>query len=122
MSARSEIADALASVLPEARVIGYAKTIDNMPVGQPVVMVYRENVIPSGIGGTRTETIVVWVATNVTDPEKADDTLDPFLDTVLDVLEGRAFAPLVWSEALREALADTYPAYKITTTIQTKKE
>jgi len=122
VSARSEVADALATAVPEARVIGYAKAIDNMPPGQPVIMVYRENVVPSVIQGTRTETLVVWVATNVTDPEKADDTVDPFLDRVLAVLEGPAFQPLSWSTAEREALADAWPAYKITTTIQTKKE
>ena len=122
MSTRSEIADALATAVPEARVIGYAKSIDNMPVGQPVIMVYRETVTPSAIQGTRTEAITIWVAHNATDPEKADDLLDPFLDRVLEVLEGRAFKPLSWTTAEREALADAWPAYKITTTIQTTKE
>jgi len=122
VSTRAEIADALATAIPEARVIGYAKSLDNMPVGQPVVMVYRESVTPSPIQGTRTEALTVWVAVNVTDPEKADDVLDPFLDRVLEVLEGRAFKPLAWVTADREALADAWPAYKIQTTIQTRKD
>lgn len=122
MSTRSEIADALATAVPEARVVPYAKSVDNLPVGQPLIMVYRETVTPSVIQGTRTQALTIWVANNVTDPEKADDVLDPFLDRVLDVLDGPAFAPLQWTTAEREALADAWPAYKITTTIQTKKE
>ena len=121
MSTRSEIADALATAVPEARVIGYAKSIDNMPVGQPVIMLYRESVVPSPHQGLRTEALSVWVAVNVTDPEKADDVLDPFLDRVLEVLDGRAFKALTWTTADREALADAWPAYKVQTTIQTQR-
>jgi hypothetical protein len=117
------VADALAAALPDARVLPYAKGLDNLAVGQPVVMVYRASVVPSIVQGTRTDEIAVWVVVPNADPAKTDDLLDDLLDDVLAVLELKPNLPsLSWSEATRDVLFDTWPAYRVTATILTAKE
>lgn len=122
VSTASTIADALAAALPQAKVLPYAKGVDNMPVGQPFVMVYRTQVAPGIHQGTHTETVAIWVANPVTDPARADEDLEPLLDAVLEVLDGKPLPSLSWELAERVALTEAWPAWQINATILTAKE
>lgn len=122
MSARQDVADALEAALPYARVLPYAKGLDNLPPGQNVLMVYRSQVTPSIVQGARVDELAVWCVVPNVDPGKVDDLLDDLLDDVLDVLADKPFQALAWSAAERDVLFDSWPAYKITATIQTRKD
>lgn len=121
MSARTELADALADALPGARVIPYARGLDNMPPGQAVAMVYRASTTPSPVQGARTDELAIWLAVPNADPAVVDDLLDDLLDDTLAVLDGKPFPSLSWDEATRDVLFDTWPAYKITVHLLTAK-
>jgi hypothetical protein len=120
VTTRSEVAAALTAAVPAARVIPYAKSIDNIARDQPVLMVYRESVAPHQILGCHTETLTVWAAVPTTDPA-GEDLLDALLDDVLAVLDGKPLPSLGWDVAERDALGDAWPAYKITTNVVTRR-
>lgn len=117
MSTRADLAQLLTDQLgTDARVIGYAKSVDNIARDQSVVMVYREQVVPSPLESARVDTIAVWCAVPQTDPATADDALDALLDRVLSVIDSDDLPALIWSDAERGTFDDTWPAYKITAT------
>ena len=117
MSARTDLADALRTALPAGwRVI--ASDVAGT-VGKPTVLVYRAEVTHRGEGGLRDNTLtVVVVGPKQIDP---DDDLDGYLDDVLDVLDATPL-PVAWTTAERSVYDDTFPAYKITTTMTTRDE
>jgi len=90
---------------------------DNPAIDRPTVMVYTEQVVPGPTQGLRTTTVAVWLLT----PKQTGgtDQAEQMLDAALDAL-GDADA-LTWSSADYQVWAETYPAYRITTTLITDR-
>lgn len=119
MSIRAEIATALAEAIPSARVLPYAKNLEGLTIGQPVLMVYVESATPGIVRGTRTNNVAVWVVGTRTDPTRTDDELEALLDAALTGLE--SIKSLIWTTAERQAPDDSVNAYKITATVQSQR-
>lgn len=117
--ARLRIASGITTLLPDARVIPYAKSIDSIPTGQPVVMVYVSDLIPSPVGfGAVIESIVIALLTPLTDPAKADEDLEGYLHQIVGwLLLDESVADVSFTKAERTAVLD-YPAYEITCSAQ----
>lgn len=121
MSVRSDLAAALADVLPNNyRVVPYAKSLDRVEKGKPVVMVYRSVVEPASTFGHLTNEMAVWVIHPELNPGAVDDVLDDSLDVVLAALDLTRLT--TWSRAERDRFDDAFPAYRVTCETTSTKE
>lgn len=85
------------------------------------VSVYRTVTEPAANRqGARRHELHVAVMSSHQDPARADEALDVALDAVLDVLDtDDQLRGLAWSEARRTVIADTYPAFDVTSEVYT---
>jgi hypothetical protein len=131
VSVQQTIADVLAAALNEEPPVpagyivrGYWWRPDAAEPGKTYVSVYRTTVAPSpAAAGARRHDVEIVVMSSKTDPATADDDLDAALDAVLDVIDDDAqLSGLVWDQAQRGVIAETYPAYTISGWVGTNRE
>ena len=114
MSVRTDLGDALSSVLPNTfRIITDYRDIGELPPEiTGAVQLIRSTVQNLGIGRQK-QTFELWVIDPHLTPELAEDSLDDNLDLVIEALEGNDW--LVWTEASRTLHpGGKYEAYKMT--------
>ena len=122
MSARSELHDALAELLPpDVELVAYSRQID--PPAKSTVMLRLDKVRPSSssAGHRDYEYALVLIAAK-TATGYADDELEDLLEDVLFVLEQRHGLAVTWSEATRSVYADSNPAFEVPIVVTTAKE
>lgn len=122
MTVRSDLAAALADVLPDNyRLVPYAKSLDRVDKGRPVVMVYRASVAPSPTAFQALDNeMIVWIIHPELNPGEVDDALDDSLDVVLAALDLTRLT--TWSRAERTAFDETFPGYRVTCQTTSSKE
>lgn len=124
MTVRSDLAAALKDELPNVyRIIPYAKNLDRIDKGRPIVMLYRESVEPSATLPAHhlTNTITVWILHPEVKPGDVDDALDNSLDIVIAALDATRLT--TWSRAERGLWGDDeYNGFKITCETHSEKE
>lgn len=114
MSARRDLVAALRAGLPGWRITGYPRVPGD--IHRPTVMCWQDRLTRSeqiNLDRVRA-TLTIWVLTAKDHPEQVDDDLDDLLTEVLAVLQPLTW--LMWTEAERGVLADTFPGYQITAT------
>lgn len=118
MSARTEVAAALAAALPAAWIIRLSENVpDGIETGTYQVMVSAGAVRPGASLGLRQWTVVIDLMTAKQD--EPDDDLEAGLAVLLDTLD--TLPVLAWTEAERVTISETFPAYRITLTTQHRK-
>ncbi|RZU64605.1 hypothetical protein EV379_0908 [Microterricola gilva] len=119
---RAQLAAALRAALPGSYTV-YGYPLNLGPLSAAVtaaIVVERRKVEPAPNQGSARETFWIWVITDQLDEEKAEDTLDTALTTVLDAL-----LPLTWCtapDATRDRYDEQKHAYRIEITVNTNKE
>lgn len=68
------------------------------------------------VGNTLQRSILVFVVSRLNTPGAADDNLETLTEEVLAALDAATF--LMWTDAERVAYLDSFPAYKITLTME----
>lgn len=114
MSARTELAAALAAALPDWLIISDARALDTVPRSTAVLWTSRIN-RPAKLGlDLLTTELTLWVLTPTSDPTRLEDALDVGLVDVMAALEPlQAFA---WTEAERGTLADRFDGWRLSIT------
>lgn len=122
MSARTDLASALAVAFPEWDVIpspGLPDSIDG-----PTLILYSEKLRPGPALGTRQAELVLWLLTEYTmdngDDQGVEDELDRTSALLLAALE--TSPGLGWTEAERSQLGDIWPGYRVTVTLTYRKD
>lgn len=126
MSARQELAEAIAALLPDTvRVIDHPRELDAIPGDvRAVVMISRTAVRPgSNSMGALAQAFELLVIEPTTEPGGSEDSLDEITDELIEIFEELTW--VAWSEATRSTYAKRYPTYKFDLTAATtitKKE
>lgn len=119
MSARQQLADALAPRLPDnVRVIDHPRELDAIPGDvRAVVMISRTTVRPVRID-TLAQAFELLVIEPTTDPGGSEDSLDEITDQLIQILEKLTW--ITWEAATRSTYAKRYPTYKFDLTAITE--
>lgn len=112
MNARGVLAQALATALPDVRVLGYPADVE--AVTRPTVMLWQSLIERSDLLGLdRVKvTLELWALVATEDPARADDALDEHLENVLYALQDLTW--LDWTTAERGVLAERFHGYRVT--------
>lgn len=132
MSVQRDVAAVLDAALNEEPeqpagyiVRGYSWAPDGAEPEVTYVSVVRTLVAPAeGVAsGARRHDIQITVMATKSAPGEADDAIDAALDAVLNVIDNdQQLRGLVWTQAERGVIAETYPAYTITGWVGTNQE
>lgn len=113
MTARSEVVDALDTLLPDVTVLPYARNVT--PPAQPLVMVRVDRVEPAPeVPNHNRYTFALVLLGSKNEPGPADDELDELLEQVIYTINSED-SVLTWTSAVRGTYENTsYPAYEVT--------
>lgn len=120
MNGRTYLKQKLTETFPTWKVIPYDKMPD--AIGSPTVVFYRSNVasLTEAPIGSWAHTHTLYVLSPKQVGEEAIDDLDTLLDELLAFLD---LTPgITWTTAEYEVLGETFPTFRITAVIRTKKE
>lgn len=118
---RAMVAADLERILPDNyRVIPYAKSVDRVEKGKPVLVLYRESVEQGATHSGLINQLTLWVLHPELAPGAVDDALDDSLDIVIAAIDESTLT--VWTRAERGTFDDTYPSFKVTLETYSQKE
>lgn len=122
MSARQELADYLAPLLPGWKIVASFRPIDT--IERPTVRIGLKSLAPhaeAGYGTARTVTGTITVASHLRDFAKAEDQLDNnLLPALLEAIE--AHPTVIWTDAEMTKWQADQLAYDVQVTFTTTEE
>jgi hypothetical protein len=122
-TARAQLAEALAPLLPAYSIIPDPRsiaTLDDTLKGTVQIVRAKFSPLPAAPQASYLEQMHVWVITHLKEQPDAEDDLDALVLEVTDALQ--ALSRAGWDDAQRLTHIENHHAYRITATYTTDKE